>query len=372
MGIGLYMKADALHLEPQLINDLLDIIHNAIIVINAQNQIVFANSRTVEMFEMSIPQLQMSNIDSLFMPEDRNILVANILNITRRDHEFEGEALMRRQDGTSFMGLISCTSFQWDHLQGGIAFSIHDITEMKTIEHSLRRSERVAFLGRLIDDISHQIRNPVMVIGGFARRLAVEQSSSGKVQAIMTEVNRLESLLDSLNKFMGLRQPSLERLAMEEFITTCETILSSQVEELGCNWISDYEKFSKNEELLVDMDLLLDALLAVVINACESYDGMEERKDIIFQIHYSTNSDLPYVINVIDHGVGISSDISPYILGHFYSKKTNHIGMGLPLVRRIVEEQRGMLTMVSERGMGSTFSLHLVKERRRPVRTTRL
>jgi len=165
------MNATNIRSKPKLIGDLLDIIHNAVIVINSQNRIVYANSRTAVMFRTSVAELQDNDIFHLFMPDDTEIMVSNILHITRNEREFEGEAMLRRMDGSSFMGLISGTSFQWDENHDGIAFSIHDITDMKAIERSLRHSERMAFLGNLTDDISHQIRNPIMVIGGFAKRL---------------------------------------------------------------------------------------------------------------------------------------------------------------------------------------------------------
>lgn len=366
------MDAKKVHFEPKLIGDLLDIIHNAIIVINSENRIIFANSRTVEMFRTSVAELQNNDFFKLFMPEDTEIMVANILHITRNDREFEGEAMLRRPEGTTFMGMISGTYFQWDNSQEGMAFSIHDITDMKAIEHSLRHSERVAFLGRLVHDISHQIRNPVMVIGGFARRLNTEGSSSKKVTAIIDEASRLEQLLDTLNNFISLRCPEPQRLPIADLIDMAETTLRSKVEACGCNWISEYEKNITGEELLVDKDLMIEALEAVIVNACESYNDTAERKNVVFQILHSTDSALPYVINIIDHGMGISSEIFPHIFGHFYSNKTRHMGMGLPLAQRIVEEQRGAVTVASEVAEGSTVSFHLVRERRRPLRTTKL
>ncbi len=367
------MDAKTVHFEPKLINDLLDIIHNATIVINSENKIVFANSRTAEMFNTSVAELKHSTFPELFMPEDREIMVANILHITRNDREFEGEAMLRRPDKTTFLGMISGTYFQWDNSQEGMAFSIHDLTEMKAIEHSLRNSERIAFLGHLIDDISHQIRNPIMIIGGFARRLYSKGPSSKKVKAIMDEASRLEQLLDTLNNFISLRCPVPERFPIGNLVEMAETTLRSKVEAYGCTWISKYEEKITDEDLLVDKDLMIEALEAVVANACESYNSnTAEKKDVIFQISHSNDPALPYVIHVTDHGMGICSGISPHVFDHFYSNKTKHIGMGLPLAQRIVEEQRGALTLSSEAGKGCTVSFHLAKERRRPIRTIKL
>jgi PAS domain S-box-containing protein len=366
------MDTRSVHFKPKLIGDLLDIIHNAILVINSENRIVFANSRTAVMFRTSVNELIDRSFFKLFMPDDRTIMVSNILHIIRNEREFEGEVMLRCLDGTTFMGLISGTYFQWDESQAGMAFSIHDLTEMKAIERSLRHSERIAFLGHLVDDISHQIRNPVMVIGGFARRLDKNGSSARKVKAIITEANRLEKLLDTLNNFIRLRYPRPGRLQMSKLVDLAEKTLRRKVEACGCHWSSDYDEGLLGEELLIDKDLMVEALEAIILNACESYSGTDKKKEIILQIHYSTNPALPYVINVIDHGDGIASDVFPHIFHHFYSNKTEHIGMGLTLAQRIVEEQRGVLTVTSQVGEGSTVSCHLVKERRRPIRTTKL
>lgn len=366
------MDVKTVHFEPKLIGDLLDIIHNGVLVVNSENRIIFANSRTGELFKTSVDELQNSDFAKLFMPDDREIMVANILHITRTDREFEGEAMLRRPDGTTFMGLISGTYFQWDNSQEGMAFSIHDLTDMKAIENSLRRSERIAFLGHLVNDISHQIRNPIMVIGGFARRLNTEGSSLKKVEVILDEVGRLEQLLDTLNNFISLRCPEPERVPIGVFIDMAETTLRSRVEAYGCNWISEYEEGIAGEELLFDKDLLIEALEAVIVNACESYGSTVEGKSVILKIHHSNDPGLPYVISIIDHGVGISSDIFPNIFDHFYSTKTRQMGMGLTLARRIVEEQRGALSVASNIGEGSTVNFHLVKERRRLLRTAKL
>jgi len=151
-----------------------------------------------------------------------------------------------------------------------------------------------------------------------------------------------------------------------------ETTLRDIVETRGCTWVSHYRKDIIDEDLLIDKELIEEALGEIINNACESYTGNEEEKKVVFQIHRSPNHSLPYVINIIDYGVGISSENSPHVLGHFYSTKTRHIGMGLTLAQRIVEEQRGTLTIRSEAGKGSTVCFHLVKERRRPLRTVKL
>lgn len=366
------MNNTSIRTKPKIIGDLLDIIHNAIIVINSTNKIIYANSRTAEMFNTSVTDLQNNDIFHLFMPEDTDIMVNNILHITRTEREYEGEAMLKRMDGTQFMGLISGTSFQWDENQEGIAFSIHDITDIKAIERSLRHSERITFLGHLIDDISHQIRNPITVIGGFAKRLLTKNAPSKETNAIMNEARHLEALLDTLNAFIHLPSPVTKRVTIGTLIEIAESTLRATVETNNCNWISEYDDDLAGEELLLDTELMTKALEAAIINACEAYGSNDTDRQVLFQIQHSRNTALPYVIRITDQGAGISNTVLPHIFGHFYTNKTKHIGMGLTCAQRIVEEQRGTLTIDSEMDKGCTISFHLVKERRRPIRTTRI
>jgi PAS domain S-box-containing protein len=366
------MKKKEIRYAPQLIGDLLDIIHNAILVIDSNKQIIFVNSRTAKMFNTTTSKLRGLKVTELFMPEDTDILVANILSIIHQDGEYEGEAMFKRDDGSTFLGLIAGTFFKWDNKQDGIAFTIHDLSAIKSIEQSLKRSERIAFLGRLIDDINHQIRNPVMVIGGFARRLAADAKNGQKAQAILKEARHLETLLDTLGKFIKLPRPSPKRIPLHTIIQVTEKQLQQTVKELGCTWINKCDNTVTDTTLLLDQDLLIEALQSVVTNACESYDKTAIEKPVIFQVKQSDDPKRPYTISITDHGVGIPEDRTGDVFSHFYSNKTKHIGMGLTFARRITEEQMGEISIESAPQKGTTVTFHLVRERRRVIRTTQL
>ena len=357
---------------PKAIGDLLDIIHNAIIVIDASQCIIFANSRTAKMFSTSEDELHGLHISQLFMPDDVEIMLTNILSITRKDREFEGEVMLRRPDGSSFLGLIAATFFYWDDKKEGMAFTIHDITAMKSIERSLRQAERDAFLGRFIDDISHQIRNPLTVIGGFARRLNSDNKENKKAKTILTEAGRLESLLDTLNKFIRLPRPQPTRIKMSSLLDSIEKHLEKKVLDSGCRWTCNFQEGIHDKSLLVDLELLLEALERVVINACESYDTASTEKIITLEVSVIDDPTLPYEIKVIDQGVGIAQENLQHIFSHFYSNKTKHVGMGLTFARRIIEEQMGHITIDSSPAQGTCVTCRLIGERRRALRTTLL
>ena len=366
------MKTPEIQFSPKLIGDLLNIIHNAILVIDGQQKIIFANSRTAKMFNTTISSLQNQNIVKLFMADDAEIMVPNILDLIKKEREFEGEAMLLRFDGSTFLGMIAGTFFRWDDDKEGMAFTIHDITNMKSLERSLKRSERNAFLGRLVDDISHQIRNPVTVIGGCARRLDAGDDASPKVQAIIKEANRLETLLDTLNNFIRLPRPNPVPMKTARLIELVEERIQEKIKVMGCEFIAEYQEGIQDKSLLADQELLLLAIEAVAINACESYRASDQQRKVILRLRYEADEFRPYLIQIIDHGVGIPPENIEHIFSHFYSNKTCHTGMGLTFVQRIIEEQQGRIEIDSVLNRGTTVSLRLIRERRRKIRTTRL
>lgn len=366
------MSKNDIPFSPQLIGNLLDIIHNAILIVDSRHRIVFANHRTAKMFATTVQKLHKSEVIRLFMPDDLGTMVPNILKIIQDEGEFEGEVMLQRLDGSTFLGFLAATFFHWEGGEKGMAFTVHDISEIKVLEQCLAQSERVAFLGHLVDDISHQIRNPVTVIGGFSRRLSCECQGSESAQAIVREANYLESLLHTLNAFIRLPPPNLVRLPMHVLLAAMEKQLSARARSLGCGWVSSYAPGLDDEMILVDQGLLLEALDAIVVNACEAYARRGHEKNVSCEVALTNDPTHPYQIRIADQGGGIPAEKLSQVHSPFYSTKTKHIGMGLAFARRIVEEQMGTITIDSVAGKGTSVTCHLLKERRRAIRIAKM
>ena len=93
-------------------------------------------------------------------------------------------------------------------MDGSLYFTgiVRDLTETKALQERIARSERLAELGQVVAEITHEIRNPLMMIGGFVRQLIRQDSdekSLTKLNIIEDEVSRLEILLFLLQKSMA-------------------------------------------------------------------------------------------------------------------------------------------------------------------------
>ncbi|MFC1845116.1 ATP-binding protein [Thermodesulfobacteriota bacterium] len=357
--------------SPKVIGEILNIVHNSVFLLNAENRILFANSQMEKMFKANAEQLIDLQFEKLFMPEDREIMAPNFLKITKEKREFECETMLRCLDDTSFLGLMCCAYFQWEG-EGLIAATIHDITKMKSIERMLKLSEHDTFLGRMLDDISHHIRNPVLVIGGLAKRLSRGEETEKYAEIISNESRRLEKLLDTLNAFIKLPRPQLKHVSLAELVRMVEQCIKPIIEEHEITWKYKYSEKILSNTMLIDLALLLKAIEAVVLNACEAYKERNDTNTVTLQLLETFEPSWPYAVKVIDKGCGINEKDLPNITSHFFTKKSKHIGMGLTFAQRIMDEHDGELTIDSSKDKGTTVTFFLKRERRRSIRTKKL
>ncbi len=357
-------------IDCKLINYVLELLASAIIVIGEDRNILMANKRAEQMFGSGDNRLPGTPAEELFMPDDRNIFLSNILNLTRKAGEFETEAMLMKRDGSSFMALISSSYMKI----GGDAFVVvitQDISGLKGIEKVLNQSERMAFLGRMLDDISHQIRNPVFSIGGFARRLLnAGGNRQDYVTVILDECKRLELLVTTLTEFIQMPRLSARPTSAQQISEAIQGEAMAIAESFGAMLsVVVSSGLEMNTTALADISALKKAVAAGVKNACESYAENDSKKIVELRIMPSDLVDYQLLITIKDYGMGIRASLLDKVFDPFFSAKSGHIGMGLTFAKRIQEEQYGRIAIASEYKKGTTLSLYLVHERRRSIRT---
>ncbi len=346
------------------IAEVLNSIRAAIIVINTNHKIVLTNKYASKLLNTSQKDLIGLNIEELFPPEDRKILVNNIIHLTKEKKEFETQVMLKRPDGSTFIALISTNVCIWD--ESLIVFLVYDISGEKELERFLRRSERMAFLGRMLDDISHQIRNPVLSIGGFARRLLKHEGCKQEyVNMILEASSRLELLLSTLRSFLSLPKAKPKPIGIKDLLEiiscTLKDIASSMDGDLGITVIPD-----ENWIVLVDPVLFEKAITAIVQNGFEAYMPSSKERQVILTL--KRVSEDKRIITIEDLGTGINPKYESMIFDPFFTTKTGHIGMGLTFAKRIIEEQDGNIYIESQLGHGTKVTITLKADRRRLLR----
>lgn len=205
-----------------------------------------------------------------------------------------------------------------------------------------------------IANASHELRTPITVIRGFAEMLQ-EVPSHEITDKIIRTCDRLEKLVKSLLELTGLENVTADRFRachISALIENCKHLFQCAHPEIEL-LVSPFQDLS----VLGDFDLLGSALMNVLENAAK-YSGST--------IHLKVEKENEWVnLLVEDHGVGIPKVDLPHIFDRFYtvdksrSRKLGGVGLGLSIVKLIMEKHRGKVSVESEMGKGSIFTLSI-------------
>jgi signal transduction histidine kinase len=227
--------------------------------------------------------------------------------------------------------------------------------ELKETQALLLHHEKMAALGELSDTIAHEIRNPLVSIGGFARRLyrAVTEGEPEKryAQTIMVEVTRIEKILDDITQYTHKDSPVSKACDLQAIL---ESSLSMISEEYKTERLQMMKEFAPDlPRVLGDDRQLKQAFFNLFINACQAMNGNGTLS--VRATPASRNGTSHLRVEVKDTGNGIDPETLPNIFNPFYSTKEASLGMGLAIVHKIVTSHGGQIQVDNRPGDGTTF-----------------
>ncbi len=214
-------------------------------------------------------------------------------------------------------------------------------------------------LDQMAEGVAHEVRNPVVSIGGFARRIIDELPDSDQkkkyAQVIVKETERLERMVKDIADFRGV--PDGVRQGEDINLIINDTLLQlSQL--LQKNRIEVKKEFSGDlPPVFVNCKNIIIALMQVMTNAAEA---MEEGGKLTIITTAVDNSWV--LVEIIDSGRGIAAEDIESIFDPFFTTKMSGAGMGLPLVRKIIDDNHAMIRVESMVGKGTRVEISLPVE----------
>lgn len=237
---------------------------------------------------------------------------------------------------------ISVTQFG-DH---GRLISTENITPQVRNRESLARAQRLALIGRMLAQITHEVRNPLNAMSLNAEMLEEEiQTTDGRemLEIITREIQRLEQTTDRYLTLTRKSPPVLSVESIDDIIAEVK-ILEGPALELS-NIVLRYSPYP--QELTIDRESLLRALRNLIRNAREANATQIEIKAG------------PRMLIVSDNGEGISAESAKHIFDPFFTTKPSGTGLGLAICRQELEEWGAGLTINYPSPSGSEFELQL-------------
>lgn len=300
-------------------------------------------------------------------PEDRALFRENYLQYFRRRKPFELEYRMRKHDG-NYRHVVNLGKpfHELDGKLGGYIGLIYDVTERKVVEAQMVQlnleRERVTMLQEFISTVSHDLKTPlssIMLYANLLRQTNTPAQRQQYTQVVVEQSKILQDLLDNM----------LEMSRLDEEITTL-TFQRVNISKILLDTAQFYSLAAQSSGLAFIMDI--DPTLPIILaNESELRRSLANLMDNA--IKYTADGSVivrgyvqdNYVyIEISDTGIGISEQDLLHVFDRFYRADssrtmTGGTGLGLTIVKKIIEAHGGEILAKSSHGKGATFRVRL-------------
>ncbi len=232
-----------------------------------------------------------------------------------------------------------------------------DLSEVRSLRKEIARSQRLASVGRLAAGVSHEIRNPLSSLKGFATYFKERYHDVPENQQIsnlmIQEVDRLNRVVGQLHEFARPIAVSKKPIRIKAFLENSLKMVERQASEANITIKTDFDLDLK--EVLIDPDRINQVLLNLYLNAIESMDGGGR-----LTVALSGNEKKHGIeIKIIDTGAGISDNDLGHIFDPYFTTKPTGTGLGLAIVHNIMESHGGDINIESRLGQGTGVTIFL-------------
>jgi hypothetical protein len=226
------------------------------------------------------------------------------------------------------------------------------------LQNRMIQWEKMAALGEMAASVAHDIRNPLVSIGGFTRRLKKllvdDAKGAGYADIIIQEVDRLERTLDNVMSY-SRSYGQLEKKPVDLFglLTECAELFTENFRKSRVSLIRNFDR--QLPEVVLDERQIKQAVLNVLFNAGEA---VREDSEIIFEAGLEEGG-RRVIISVTDKGGGVDEENIGSIFQPFFTTKSSGTGLGLAIAHRAVAGHGGEIRVDNCYGEGVTFSICL-------------
>lgn len=227
--------------------------------------------------------------------------------------------------------------------------------ELVETQEKLLRSERFAAIGQAASHLAHEIKNPLLLMGGFAsqvrRKLPGDSPHIEKLGIIEEEAKRLEQMLVEVQNFTRPTRPSKEQADLNTAVEEVLRLMEQDLKDRGVACALDLDR--SLPPVPHDPRQIKQVLLNLVKNAAEAMpDGGTLRLRTWIENGQAR-------VSVADTGAGMSAEVLANVFSPFYTTKSKGTGLGLAVCFRIMEDHGGEIGVQSQEGRGSAFTLAL-------------
>jgi len=228
--------------------------------------------------------------------------------------------------------------------------------DLRTMHEQLVQSEKMAALGAMMAEITHEIRNPLVSIGGFTRRLAknIKEGEEKKyIDIILGEVARLEGIIHDNLSYVKEIIPQLRELSMNTIVGEVLTLYEDELAQRNIRIVRDFAPALP--PLMLDDQQIKQVIINIIKN---SQEAMVDGGTLTVRTFEAPDTS-EAALEIGDTGSGISAKAMHNIFNPYYTTKARGTGLGLPIANRIIQAHKGKIEVRNRETGGAVFTIKL-------------
>jgi two-component system, NtrC family, sensor histidine kinase HydH len=227
--------------------------------------------------------------------------------------------------------------------------------EQRELEEQLHQAERLAALGQMVAGVSHEIRNPLGIIQSTAELLGQmpnADDSQKRLSSVITEESRrLNNIVTEFLDFARPQEPALRDCLLEDVVKRNISFLQPELKKRHITVSHNIR--GRSFKIKADPEMLYRAFLNIFVNAIQSMNGGGV-------LHVKIGEEqADFFVEIEDTGSGIPQKHLKTIFNPFFTTKDKGSGLGLSIVKKIIEGHGGDILVRSREGIGTTVVIKL-------------
>ncbi|MCF6239621.1 MAG: ATP-binding protein [Candidatus Marinimicrobia bacterium] len=347
---------------------ILENIDRAVIAFNQAGRITLFNPAAEALMQCSSRQMIDQHYQKLFNGQETLLYLVKIaLDEGRSITDDEGLYLQRSKAAPLPVNAYAAPIFANLGNQDGAVMILRDLSQIKELEGTLRRADRLSILGTLAAGLAHEIKNPLGGIKGAAQLLAMELSDKSVLldytRIMIKEAERINFIIEELMALGNPRPAEIEDVDLSQLLGNIILLQKEAVRSQDIKFILKLDP--SIPPVQGDEDLLTRLFLNLIKNAGEaiSHSGevlVETRIDTNYHMTSPGRRSSPMVdITISDTGCGIPPEEIDRIFTPYFTTKSKGSGLGLAISQKIIEDHHGLLKISSSPAKGTSITISL-------------
>jgi two-component system, NtrC family, sensor histidine kinase PilS len=323
-------------------NTVMEKMENGFVTSDAKGVIISYNERAKAMLKLN----SRSNIIDLLSSKSGSGKIEEVLQANNKSKSYFEIEINNLNLGISVSVIDNIYSFA-----KLLVFIITDLTEKRAFEEQLKRKEHFALIGEMSAGIAHEIRNPLASISGSVQFLQkelhpVNEEHKNLMDIIIKESQRLSQSIEDFLAFTKTTPLEKEDMDLSTLVDEITDLVSVNHQE-----VTLVKKYHPGYVIRADIRKMKQLLWNLVNN---SVKAVNSRGTIEINIY---RKDADIYLSIADNGVGIEPGEISKIFMPFYSKFSSGIGLGMALVKRIIDDHHFTIKIDSQKDIGTEVTI---------------